>query len=161
MPLLKLGRSKPIPRRMSQRNLHQTLKHIDRSNPFASPLLAAASQPHAGVEKPILPVGSKHYEQLQLWLIMLSDDPESNYQGYLNPGLQKTNQPAKPMEEIGQRPADAPAIVPVEPERIGLQPVFEHSQTIGEIPELNKQAESYQASDPFDPEIFNRQFGDQ
>ena len=161
MPLLKLGRSKPIPRRMSQRNLHQTLKHIDRSNPFASPLLAAASQPHAGVEKPILPVGSKHYEQLQLWLIMLSDDPESNYQGYLNPGLQKTNQPAKPMEEIGQQPADAPAIVPVEPERIGLQPVFEHSQTIGEIPELNKQAESYQASDPFDPEIFNRQFGDQ
>ena len=159
MPLMRLGRSKPIPRRMSQRNLHQTLKYIDRSNPFASPLLAAASQPHAGVEKPILPVGSKHYEQLKLWLIMLSDDPDANYKAYLNPTLQSKSQPAQPMEEITQ-PAVAPEIVPVEPERIGLQPMLEHSQTIGEIPELKKRSESYQASDPFDPEIFNRQFGD-
>jgi len=160
MPLMKLRRSKPIPRRMSQRNLHQTLKYIDRTNPFASPLLRAASQPHAGIKLPILPVGSKHYEQLQLWLITLSDDPEANYHAYLNPELQKTKQPALPMEKVGELIATEPAVVPVEPERIGLQPVLEHSQTIGEIPELNKQAETYQASDPFDPEIFNRQFGD-
>lgn len=162
MPLMELGRSKPIPRRMSQRNLHQTLKYIDRDNPFDSPLLAAASQPHAGVEKPILPVGSKHFEQLKLWVIMLSQDPDANYQAYLNPELQKKI-PAQPIIEEASH-SSQPNIVPVEPERIGLQPLaspIEHSQTIGEIPELTTQPDNYQPVDPFDPEIFNRRFGRQ
>ena len=156
MPLMDLGRSKPIPRRMSQRNLHETLKFIDRSNPFASPLLAAASEPHGGGEKPVLPVGSKHFEQLKLWVIMLSDDPEANYQAYLNPALQK--KPVDPIDEV----IDQHDIVPIKPERIGLRPLdpmVEHSQTIGEIPELDNQVDSYQPKDPFDPEVFNRRYG--
>ena len=164
LPLMDLGRSKPIPRRMSQRNLHQTLKYIDRSNPFASPLLSAASQAHGGGEKSVLPLGSKHFEQLKLWVIMLSDDPEENYQAYLNPALQKKLAVEKieesPIEEILLQQD----IVPVEPERIGLRPldpIVEHTRTIGEIPELDNQGGNYQPVDPFDPEIFNRRFGEQ
>ena len=159
MPLIDLGRSKPISRRMSQRNLHETLKYIDRTNPFISPLLSAASQPHGGGEKSVLPLGSKHFEQLKLWVIMLSDDPEANYQAYLNPSLQNKSA-AQPIQE----PALQQVIVPVEPERIGLRPldpVVEYSQTIGEIPELDNQADSYQPIDPFDPEVFNHRFGEQ
>ena len=160
MPLMDLGRSKPIPRRMSQRNLHETLKFVDRSNPFASPLLLAASQPHAGVDKPVLPSGSKHFEQLKLWVIMLSDDPDENYQAYLNPSLQEK----LAVEPIEEDYTSQEEIVPVEPERIGLQPldpISEHSQTIGEIPKLDNQADTYQPVDPFDPEVFNRRFGEQ
>ena len=141
---------------MSQRNLYETLKFIDLSDPFASPLLTAASQPHGGGEKPVLPVGSKHFEQLKLWVVMLSDDPEANYQAYLNPALQK--KPVDPIDEVIAQHD----IVPIKPERIGLRPLdpmVEHSQTIGEIPELDNQVDSYQPKDPFDPEVFNRRYG--
>ena len=166
MPLMDLGRSKPIPRRMSQRNLHQTLKYIDRSNPFASALLRAASESHGGGEKPVLPPGSKHFEQLKLWVIMLSNDPEGNYQAYLDPTLQ-SKASVKPTDGSIEEPLKdsftQQKIVPVEPERIGLHPVapaVEHSQTIGEIPELDNQDGNYQPIDPFDPEVFNRRFGE-
>ena len=158
MPLQELGFSKPIPRRMSQRNLYQTLKQIDRSQPFDSALLAAASKPHGGIDEPVLPVGTKHFEQLKLWVVMLSDDPEGNFQAYLNPDLQ-TNSLPEPIVE----PSAQEKIVPIEPERIGLQPsvpAIPHSQTIGEIPELKPEAQTYQPVDPFDPEVFNRQHGD-
>ena len=169
MPLLSFGRTKPITRRMSQRNLFETLKFIDRSDPFASPLLDAASKPHAGNDTPLLPEGSKHFEQLKLWLVMLSDDPEGNFLAYQN-----RNNPAFDRERSGSSfPTTLPdevsidstgqTIIPVKPDPIGLQPMEESTveipNTIGEIPDLNATRGKYKPNDPFDPEIFNRQFG--
>ncbi|MDG1873088.1 MAG: hypothetical protein P8J27_04200 [Mariniblastus sp.] len=168
MPLLHFGRTQPITRRMSQRNLHETLKFLDRSDPFSSPLLTAASEPHAGGDTPILPEGSKHFEQLKLWLVMLSDDPEGNFKAYQN-----RNQPGslQPLQALGVHPlphnisSENPEqpIVPIKPDPIGFQPLdeslIEIPTTIGEIPDLNSQRGIYKPVDPFDPEIFNRQFG--
>jgi len=182
MPLLSLGRNKSIPRRMSQRNLFNTLKYVDKTQPLASSLLNAASKPHAGMEKPVLVEGSKTFEQLKLWVVMLSDDPNGNYQAYLNskslPKMLNVGssefQPADPDSSEALAPPNSKSepilrdssnqqsnVLPIKPKRAALLPsAAKIPKTIGEIPELNSSSSAFQPVDPFDPEIFNRKFGD-
>jgi hypothetical protein len=159
MPLMQVGRMQAIPRRQSQRNLHNVLRYVDRQRPMESPLLIAASKPHAGAENPILKPGTEHYQNLMLWLIMLSDDPQAAaFQAMASP-LESTLGDSADEET----PAPINGVVPVKPEPAGLMPLDDMSDkfpvTIGEIPKLNSPDNEFTPMDPFDPEIFNRKYG--
>ncbi len=151
MPLLQFGRSQAIPRRQSQRNLHNVLKYVDRARPFESRLLIAATTPHAGNSKPILEKGSPHHESLMKWLIMLSDDPrEAIFE-------------AVKSERQAAVAAAGTTVKPIEPEPDVMTPgrssSLDFPDTIGEIPKLDAVEPGFIPMDPFDPEIFNRKYG--
>jgi hypothetical protein len=150
MPLMQLSRSQPIPRRQSQRNLHNVLKYVDRAHPFESRLFLAATTPHAGLEKPILKQGSPYRESLMQWLLMLSDDPR-----------QAVFEAAQ-LEQQTAIADEVATVQPIKPERDVTMPgsgsSLEFPDTIGEIPKLDAVDSSFTPIDPFDPEIFNRKY---
>lgn len=153
MPLMQLGRSQAIPRRQSQRNLHNVLRYVDRARPFESRLLIAATTPHAGYEKPILEKGSQHHESLIKWLIMLSDDPREAVFDAI----------AREQEAVtGSIAKELASVRPIKPEPDALMPgkgsSIEFPVTIGEIPKLDAVDSGFTPIDPFDPEIFNRRY---
>ena len=166
MPLMQLSRSQAIPRRQSQRNLHNVLKYVDRTHPFESPLLLAAITPHASGEEPILKEGTDKYNNLIRWLVMLSDDPNTAAAQSVNAA-----EVAKQASQFAAREElEMVDLQPVKPEPIGInhlngEPIGKSALafpvTIKEIPNLDSQDPGFRPMDPFDPEIFNRAFADQ
>lgn len=174
MPLLHRGISKTIPLRQSQRNLHNVLKYIDREDPFASPLWIAATQPHAGNEEPMVKDQTAAYQQLTEWLVSISEDPGAameSYQRSITPLTENENpsdaiEPIKPARAM-EHPFDQSATPLPKGQTLpetGAEPPIESPvalpSTIGEIPELDSKTSGFTPVDPFDPEIFNRKFGD-
>ena len=159
MPLIQVGIMQSIPRRQSQRNLHNILRYVDHKSPFDSPLLIAASTPHAGAEKPILKAGTEHLKNLRQWLVMLSENSSANAKGAVASNIQSNL--SHSTNEESPRPLNG--VVPIKPEPVGLAPLGERSDkfpvTIGEIPKLNNQKDEFTPMDAFDPEIFNRKYG--
>lgn len=167
MPLWNPGGLKPLSRRMSQRNLFHTLQYVDRSDPFASRLVDAASKAHGGLEKPVIEKGTKEFNQLLLWVIMLSNDPQSNFQRYNNTGYQPVSsnlkvpdfKPVLPLDSTnGVANGTDDAALPTALKRKPKVSVSGMPETIGDIPELTPEKKIYKPVDPFDPEIFNRNF---
>lgn len=153
MPLLHRGVSQTVPRRQSQRNLHNVLKYVDRQSPFESRLLIAATSPHAGMAEPVIVRGTGNYEHLAKWLISLSDDPANAM--YQEPPIdeQTETDPTNATNEIQPIKPDPATLLP-----LGDSPV-QIPKTIGEIPEFDSQQNRFRPLDPFDPEIFNRKYG--
>ena len=151
MPLFQVSKSQPIPRRQSQRNLHNVLKYVNRVHPFESQLLTAATTPHAGNLEPILEKGSPHHESLIQWLMMLSDDPR------------QALHEAMEWEQQTSTPDETAPVQPVEPKPDTSTPsdasALNFPETVGEIPKLNTGESAFIPIDPFDPEIFNRKHG--
>lgn len=155
MPLMHLGRTVPIPRRQSQRNLHNVLKYVDREHAFDSALFRAATQTHADQSEPLVAKDSVQYENLSQWLIMLSRDPR---QAGLD--LARLNEDAvSPI--ASEQPV--PQLEPVKPEPLSLLPAPKSmpgsEDAVTEIPELDRLSPKFTPQDPFDPEIFNRNHG--
>ncbi len=154
MPLLHRGLSQTIPLRQSQRNLHNVLTYIDRQNPLESRLLIAASTVHAGNVEPIIERGTPNYEHLTQWLVSISNDPSQVFLPKMQSEQTETND---------QRSNSMNQVRPVKPTPDSFQPPGDSAMklpsTIGEIPKLDAQPIGFTPIDPFDPEIFNRQFG--
>lgn len=155
MPLMHLGRAVPIPRRQSQRNLHNILKYVDRENAFDSALFRAATLQHAGNSEPFVKKDSVQYENLSQWLIMLNRDPRQASLGF----SRLKSEPSSPSAGDKQ----VLQVGPVKPEPLSLLPVPKSmpgsEETEDELPELDRPSTEFTPEDPFDPEIFNRNHG--
>ena len=161
MPLMHLGRAVPIPRRQSQRNLHNVLKYVDREHAFDSELFRAATMLHAGNSEPIVAEASMQYKNLSQWLIMLNRNPR-------NATLEFVRLKDNPLSAV---PTDkqAPQVEPVKPEPLSLLPAPKSMlapksmsgspEAVGGIPDLDRSPSQFTPEDPFDPEIFNRNNG--
>lgn len=155
MPLMHLGRTVPIPRRQSQRNLHNILKYVDRENSFDSELFRAATQIHAGQSEPFVAKDSAQYKNLSQWLIMLNRDPRQASLEFARLNVESLSPVASDQS--------VPQVEPVKPEPLSLLPAPKampnSEETVVEIPELDRLSPEFTPQDPFDPEIFNRNHG--
>lgn len=143
MPLRQLPGSSTVPKRMSQANLFEALKYIDTSRPFKNPFFSAAVEAHADQEKPIIRRGSKQFEMLRTWLVLISNQPSTFHSAappldLTAPEPEAKNRLVKPLAKPQVNQFDVPPVIPV----------------------LNSHPQQ-QASpkDPFDPEVFNRRYG--
>lgn len=155
MPLMHLGRTVPIPRRQSQRNLHNVLKYVDREHAVASEVYLAATQSHAGNSEPIVARDSAQYKNLSQWLIMLNRDPSKasiDFTRFKEGALSSVVSNSK-----------APQVEIVKPEPLSLSPapksIPSSEEAVGKIPKSDSLSPKFTPQDPFDPEIFNRNHG--
>ncbi len=123
-----------------QRNLHAISRFLDRSNPQASPLLQYTSQVHGGMKSPAYDATSHHYHAIRDWVMTTAIDG-------LVPEVAEN-------EEITQTSfLDEPAVAPP----TAALP------TAGDLPpspvDLLSPTERFVPRDEFDPEIFNRKYG--
>ncbi|MGD9645498.1 MAG: hypothetical protein AB7U73_07285 [Pirellulales bacterium] len=65
--LVRLNRHRQVPRRITLRNMEETLAFVDRSNPNDSLLLSKAIEPHGGLTTGILDRNQAGYRQLAHW----------------------------------------------------------------------------------------------
>jgi hypothetical protein len=137
-------------RRLSLRNLHTVLLHVDRDDPDSSPLLVKSREPHADLE--VAPLGgeeSLHYQQLLIWVRGISGRPVPSVTGDLASSESGEDGSAGDSVTSTPRVARATFEQPVESdgERPSPTPTDAHGETA-----------PYQARDPFDPEVFNRRY---
>ncbi|MFK7767951.1 MAG: hypothetical protein AB8B55_12080 [Mariniblastus sp.] len=155
MPLMKVAKGQPVPRRLSQRNHHNALKYVNRDSVFESQLLVAATQPHADLEAPIFESDEPHLRNLLIWLNMLSTNPNAVFP------VPDGTTPTETQTEIGlnEAPPIDQATQPVKPEPMVdefANSEIEFPTLTKEIPQLEASPPSFKPVDPFDPEIFNR-----
>jgi len=58
----------PAPRRLTQRNLHETLKYVDKERPQSSPLAAVPLKSHGTAQAVFTERNAAQYERLLAWL---------------------------------------------------------------------------------------------
>lgn len=178
----------PVSRRMTQRNLLTVLQRIDRNNPMASPLLAKPLHPHGTAKGPVFnDRQAAQYAQLVDWVYRVSqmsnvNDPsvmqashterekrphQASQAVYTPPAAEDNSAAGQPLEDEAM-----PAAVPTPAKRrIKSQPkIVEGPLGASNAPELPTAPEDrpgvkrgaprkeFVPTDPFDPQIFNRQF---
>jgi len=92
---------RPAGRIYTRRNLYETLKHVDFTNPQQSRFLTNAHQPHGGIQLPVMT--TRHMEQFRSmlsWTIQVA--------GGQQPAQFATPQPAAP--QVAEQPAAAQPI---------------------------------------------------
>jgi hypothetical protein len=157
MRLWHIPAGRPSSRRTTQRNLYSVLQFIDRQNPSASKVLAAASKPHGTVQHAIFSEQqTAQYERLAEWANQVAapamEVPESV-------ARRSPAEMAEPVDEA------APGRLPKEPAKARLlsAPSARRRPSHGAntSPKTGAAAapSSDQSGDPFDPEAFNRRYG--
>jgi hypothetical protein len=164
-----LGRT--ASRRLTQRNLHTTLQLVDRQNPDESPLLMEAIRAHGSAKAAVFTdQQSAQFRQLAFWVRQVAQhaDPmqpatiasqsSTLSQNLSPPGVRRASfeqaieavegDPAAAPSPKELQPTQPPALLPAAPI---ILPQRSPSKR-GEIPT------GFVPKDPFDPEIFNRQF---
>ena len=161
MPLMRLGRGEANPKRMSQQNLYRVLSYVGSGEVETSPLLIAAATPHGGASASPLNIDSDQYRMLAGWAAGMASPASSA--GIL-PAISSHNQEDASLI-ADTPPIDArPLTVEVLPRSNVVTPKSGDSQATGiqpkvpVIPSLEKSHEKFLPKDPFDPEIYNRQF---
>lgn len=76
--LVRSSRHGQLPRRVTLRNLGETLAYIDRARPGESPLLTRAVEPHGGLKAAVLDRNHLAYRQLSQWVRRVSGAPVRN-----------------------------------------------------------------------------------
>ncbi len=152
MPLTFVNRGRAVTRRMSEHNLYHVLEQVDRSSPNDSPILKMAVTPHgqtatgrAGAK--FWGPNSVHFKYLQAWVHIVADgdarvslaNAQSNAQSNTAPNLAE-NHPNVDPQAFKTNPSLPAPPVPVDPLKVdSFRPLS--------------------STDPFDPEVFNREFG--
>ena len=157
--LLRVPRSRPGGRRITQQNLYSVLQWIDREAPEKSKLLRVPIEPHGGMDRPVFSQRELgQLQQLSEWVNRLRAPPDREE---VPATVQWPNhQPATP------RPIPAPIApgdAPSTPEQ-GPMPTSPAVEAFDESPRIQYGAPTpgFVPVDPFDPDIFNRQyFGDE
>jgi len=168
--LLRTPSSKMFSRRFTQRNLHSVMETIDRVDPAASPLLTAPVTQHGTAKAAIFT--TKHagqYQQLSQWVMRVARGPAPE-----QPATVDT-----PDDHLSQQlpRAGLPHREPMTPNPLFLAPTDgEQSPATGKTLRMPTQKDKVLdkstrkaaallaapttdgAGDPFDPDIFNRQF---
>lgn len=181
--LLRIPVGTPPSRRMTQRNLHTVLQWIDQENPDASPLLTAATRPHGSAKAPIFTDRQvAQYRQLLEWVYQVSQvapPPAPPPQMTQNQAVARPDGAAPavfhgPVDAA--QPADGPQSEVVPASAVADEPNDAVRTAAGSNPQgtspspmpnpawdrpgVQRGAElpQFVPADPFDPEIFNRQF---
>ena len=127
-------------RRLTQRNLHATLQHIDPKQPTASRLLTAASGPHGTSSKAgFTNRRSAAYGRLVEWVRTVA----------------ASRQPPDDVAVV-----HAEDTVPVGDESVSAAVFYQEDPADPPEPKIKRGASmpGYIPVDPFDPELFNRRF---
>jgi hypothetical protein len=169
-------------RRITQRNLLAILQAINRNDPSASPLLSAPLRPHGTAKAPVFTDQQvAQYRQLADWVYRVSQMPASP-----SPVMQAAHQePARAAAHVAApavynapEPSSNDAASPMQAEMTsgggmptaGMPAVdFSLDATPAALPAANPlgdrpgvkrgaQIPQFTPADPFDPQIFNRQF---
>ena len=137
--LMRVHPGSPTSRRLTQRNLYAALKYLDRQRPEASPLLTAPIRPHGTAPKEVFAdKDAAQYRLLVQWAsAVVGSEPPA----------------AKP--PMGDR--RVPVSVQAMPD---AAPTLDDQPQPPQAVKVQRGASPPKAepSDPFDPEVFNRQF---
>jgi hypothetical protein len=161
-------------RRITQRNLHATLKLIDREDPTQSPLLTAALRPHGPLEVSVF-AGRRadQYGRVADWVHRVARQPDTAVQASFEEPIDELSNYAE--SAVFNAPATNWATGGTGSGDIRLQGFGLESETSGSVwqpdasfgapsiphhPQVKRGAlpPSFAPIDPFDPEIFNRRF---
>ena len=156
MPLMVIGRYKSVPKRMSQRNLHAVLKHVDFEDPLQSQLFLSATTAHGGEAKPPFSEGMVEHGNLKRWLLMLATPQAiARYQAK----ELETQQQLEMQTRKQESQADLGDGMGLPGEIRQVSAAIPVDTDLPSIPDL-KPASVFVPRDPFDPEIFNRKYRD-
>jgi len=146
---------RPASRRLTQRNLHATLKWIDSENPIASRLIVAPAGPHGTAKTAVFTDRQiVQYKHLVDWVRLVA-----GRRGSAKPAAPVTVAPkqqppvhAMPAESGGFGPQPS-QVVPASHEESQENPFHGHQG-----PKRGARLPRFVPADPFDPEIFNRRY---
>jgi hypothetical protein len=155
--LLRVPTSKLATRRITQRNLYSVLQYIDRDNPGASRLLAAAAKPHGTLRNPVFNEHqASQFQRLAEWVSEVTGRAPPDEAGEVEPAefdepLPAARPPARESAHEGKQNRGAAA-----PER---RPVQRGAGSAARTkPKKDGSSRPDDSSgDPFDPDVFNRQ----
>ena len=121
-----------------QRNLHSITQYLDRQDPLKSPLLQYVSEVHGGMDAPAYDPTSHHYHAIRDWIRGTAVES-------LNPEALDTN----PISQTGFLDrAHSP------------QPPAMRGELIPAPVDLSVEEKKFVPRDEFDPELFNRKYGE-
>ncbi|MCX7427322.1 MAG: hypothetical protein NTW96_17045 [Planctomycetia bacterium] len=168
--LLRSGQGRTPSRRLTQRNLYVTLKLLDRDQPEASPLLTVPIHPHGTASKEIFADKNVlQYRQMVEWVYQVTggDSPPAQpatvarrdavpvqAMSGVAPGDRRSIAPRQPVGPNSPLGSDCPFDSPPDAASLGPAPPRAATSKVHRGASLPKSA----PVDPFDPEIFNRQF---
>lgn len=143
------GNGISIPKRMSQANLYHVMKFTNSDRPLDSKLLAAAVQPHAGMEKPVVKIESEQFQLLRLWLISISNKP---FQFHAIPQSFLTSDLVVETKDVSNPKSNSKEFVNEKTATSKIEPSSQQPE------KPIDQENSGKKEDPFDPEKFNRRY---
>ncbi|MCP4885451.1 MAG: hypothetical protein GY904_02440, partial [Planctomycetaceae bacterium] len=121
-----------------QRNLHAISRYIDRNDPQESRLLKYVSEVHGDMDAPAYDPTSHHYHAIRDWIL-----------GTAIPGELPGQQPNELISQTGFLDRPQPASGKVMQGELIPAPV-----------DLSVEEKRFVPRDEFDPQLFNREFGD-
>jgi hypothetical protein len=138
--LLRLSLGGSATRRYTLRNLHATLRHVDREAPDESVLLSMATRPHGSATAAPLPAqDSSQATLLRTWVQLAARSRTPSLPAKIAAG------DGRPLQSMPASPSEPPRSNP---------PASVRNSSDSEPVESTSVAR-----DPFDPEIFNRRYG--
>jgi hypothetical protein len=139
-----------MPRRLTQHNLNQVLRHVDLQQPEASPLVTVPAGPHGGLQTPVFATGDKQFDRvLRRWVQQAVPQQPSPAATPLAEHPRSSLQQAsyfQPVPLANRAPAAGPSL-----ER-GISQGGQEAR--GDRAEMGPPTQ-----DPFSAEVFNQQFG--
>ncbi|MBN2475711.1 MAG: hypothetical protein JXB62_13950 [Pirellulales bacterium] len=155
--LLRMPVGHPPSRLLTQRNLHATLQWIDRDRPAANRLLEAALHPHGTSKAPIFTSQqTDQYRRIAQWVAQVAAQPAADVPATVST-REKPPVRAMTSDKPGSLIPDRAARPMAEPQG-RLKPSVK--DPFGKTFPVHADApgSDFVPLDPFDPEIFNRQF---
>ena len=172
--LLRIPADRPATRRVTQRNLHAVLGQINHAQPSQSPLLTRPTAPHGPLKTPIyVDPASPQLQQLAAWVTSVAAAAEPSK---LSPSMTAGAQPAATGGPNGSSGEQSPVVrtafsegpprgrlLPTAPKPLpeGEQdeaPLTDELPQLSEPPRVPQPKLRFEPADPFDPELFNREY---
>lgn len=148
-PILTVASGVTIPKRMSQQNIYQALRYLDPDQPDASPLLKFAITAHGRQAKPAIDLESREHQILAEWVNLMAEPAKRAEIPRIMVTAARADVAAAAASAIS---SSAEEDVPTKPAP------HTASEPPPNIPNLTSQRKGGAVEDPFDPQIFNREF---
>lgn len=169
--LLRVPSDSPPSRLLTQRNLHATLQWVDLDSPDASPLLTYATKAHGAARVPVFTDRQMHqYRQLRDWCYRVAKADAAVMQASYNEpfggreqdrdgGTSEISRPARHRRTSPGNSGSARSSLPPAPDP-GMVDLRGSRRSEGQDRPGRRDRNPSQSvsDDPFDPELFNRQF---
>ncbi len=148
-PILSVASGVTIPKRMSQQNIYQALRYLDPDQPDTSPLLTFAITAHGRQAKSAIDLESREHQILAEWVHLMAEPARRAEIPRIMVTAARAEVAAAPASVISSSAMEQATI------KLASQAASEPPPT---IPNLTSQRRVGAVEDPFDPQIFNREF---